>query len=372
MNNHFAIWLPAKRTAFALGKNTHTHPRPNEIVVRNRAVAVNPVDRLIPAIGDFMFPWLEYPVVPGSDVAGEVVEVGSSVTRFRVGERVLGHALGAEKGRNASSEGAFQQFTVLLEHMTAPIPASLSFEEAAVLPLGLSTAACGLFQSDFLALRHPQLRLGPTDETVLVWGGSTSVGSNAIQLARAAGYDVVATASSRNFDYVMRLGARAAVDYRSPDAIEQLASLMKGRRVAGMLAIGAGSAAACVEIAAACKGRRFIAMASPPVSFDEVPLGKGRMRTLLPLMSRVLCGTASVRLRARRLGISTRMIWGGALWQNEVGPMIYRDFLPAALAEGRFVAAPEPCVVGEGLEQIPVALDRHLKGVSASKLVVRL
>jgi len=52
--------------------------------------------------------------------------------------------------------------------------------------------------------------------------------------------------------------------------------------------------------------------------------------------------------------------------------MIYRDFLPAALAEGRFVAAPEPCVVGHGSDRIPVALDRHRRGVSASKLVVRL
>jgi hypothetical protein len=310
-------------------------------------------------------------VVPGSDLAGEVVEVGSNVTRFRVGDRVLGHALGVEKGRSAAAEGAFQAFTVVLEHMASPLPPSVPFEEAAVLPLGLSTAACGLFQSDFIALRPPAANPEPIDETVLVWGGSTSVGSNAIQLARAAGYDVVATASSHNFEYVTRLGARAVVDYRSPDAIAKLAALLQGRHVAGMMAIGAGSAAACLDIAATCSGPRFIATTTPPLSFDEVPLGKGRMRKLLPIMTRVLLSNVNLVLKARRLGVPMRMIWGGSLWKNEVGPMIYQDFLPAALAEQRFKAAPEPRVVGNSLEQLPAAMELHLKGVSACKLVVR-
>lgn len=372
MPDHSALWLPAKRSSFAVGSNTYARPQPDEIVVRNRAVAVNPVDRLLPTIGDFVFPWLQYPVVPGSDLAGEVVEVGSNVTRFRVGDRVLGHALGIEKGRSASAEGAFQSFTIVLEHMASPLPASLSFEEAAVLPLGLSTAACGLFQRDFIGLPPPVMHPEPINETILVWGGSTSVGSNAIQLARAAGYDVVATASSHNFEYVKRLGAHAVIDYRSPDAISKLTALLQGRRVAGMMAIGAGSAAACLKVATACTGRRFIATTTPPVSFDEVPRGKGRMRKLLPIMTRVLLGNVGLMLKARQLGISMRMIWGGSLWANEVGPMIYQDFLPTALAEQRYKAAPAPQVVGNGLEQLPVAVELHRKGVSARKLVVRL
>lgn len=372
MPDHPALWLSAKRGDFVLGARASRPPGAHEIVVRNRAVAVNPVDRLLPTIGDLVFPWLRYPAIVGSDVAGEVVEVGPEVTRFRVGDRVLGHALGVEKARNSAAEGAFQACTVLLEHMAAPLPASLSFEAAAVLPLGLSTAACGLFQRDFLALRAPSARPEPTGETVLVWGGSTSVGSNAIQLARAAGYEVVATASPRNFDHVTSLGARAAFDRRSPDAVRDIVAALRGRPLAGAIAIGVGSASACLEVAASCTGRRFIATATPPASMDDVPAGAGRMRRLLPVMARIVAGNLGLALRARRLGIPTRMIWGGSLWANEVGPMIYRDFLPAALAEGRFRAAPEPRVVGEGLDQIPVALAQHLRGVSASKLVVRL
>ncbi len=68
----------------------------------------------------------------------------------------------------------------------------------------------------------------------------------------------------------------------------------------------------------------------------------------------------------------TKMIWGSALIGNEVGPMIFEAFLPAALAEARFVAAPSPTVVGAGLAQIPAALERQRLGVSASKLVVTL
>ena len=116
-------------------------------------------------------------------MVGEVVEIGSAVTHFHVGDRVLGHAVGTDKDSNSAAEGTFQHYAVLLERLAAPIPDTMSYEDAAVLPLAVSTAACGLFQTDQLGLRHPSANAEPTGETVLVWGGSTSVGSNGIQLA---------------------------------------------------------------------------------------------------------------------------------------------------------------------------------------------
>ena len=142
-------------------------------MVKNRAVAINPLDWLTQSMGDIFFPWITYPFIAGSDVAGEVVEVGTAVSRFRVGDRVLGHAVGADKKRNSSAEGAFQDYTVLLAHMASPIPDSMAYENAAVLPLTLSTAACGLFQKDQLALQHPSAHPEPTGKTLIVWGGST-------------------------------------------------------------------------------------------------------------------------------------------------------------------------------------------------------
>ena len=88
---------------------------------------------------------------------------------------------------NDPAQGAFQQYTVLLEQMAAPIPDSMPYESACVLPQAVSTASSGLFQKSHLGLQHPSANPTPTGQTLLVWGGSTSVGSNAIQLAVAAG-----------------------------------------------------------------------------------------------------------------------------------------------------------------------------------------
>ncbi len=341
-------------------------------MVRVRAVAVNPFDRAQQTMGDIVTPWITYPYVAGTDVAGEVAEIGSAVTRFRVGDRVLGFAAGGDKSRNRAAEGAFQTYAVILAHMAAPIPDAMAFEEAAVLPLGLATAACGLFQRDFLAMAPPCAAPAATGKTLLVWGGSTSVGSNAIQLAVAAGYDVVTTASPHNFSYVQGLGARAAFDYRSNSVVPDIVGALHGQEIVGALAIGQGSAWACIDIVARCQGARFVALASPPTSFDTVPAGRGRLWRLAPAVGRMIAANVALALKARGRGVRTKFIWGSALIGNEVGPMIFESFLPAALAQGRFVAAPRPEVVGTGLAQIPAALERQRRGVSATKLVVTL
>ena len=371
MEENTALWLKAKQTEFVVAPAALPVPGAGEIAIRVRAVAVNPMDRLVRTMGDFITPWLQYPFIPGSDVAGEVVAIGPDVTRFKRGDRVLGYAAGADKG-HGSAEGGFQTFVVLKTHMASAMPAPLSFEAASVLPLGLSTAATALFEPDCLALDRPTAAPRSTGKTVLVWGGSTSVGGNAIQLAVAAGYDVITTASPRNFDYVKRLGARLVFDYASKSVIADIIAALKGRQLAGALAIGAGSAAKCLDIVGASEGRRFVAMATPPASFDHVPSGKGRRRALLPAMMRSGLGFASLAIKARLAGVDTKFIWGSALLNTDVGPLIFEDFLPAALADGRFRAAPDPMVVGHGLSQIPMALDRQLKGISAGKLVVTL
>jgi NADPH:quinone reductase-like Zn-dependent oxidoreductase len=257
--------------------------------------------------------------------------------------------------------------------MAAPIPDALSYERACVLPLGISTAACGLFEKDHLALRHPAPTPRPTGETVLIWGGSTSVGSNAIQLAVAAGYEVITTCSPRNFDYVRGLGATQAFDYHSRTVVADIIAAFKGRRSAGALAIGGGSAGPCFDIVHASEGRKFVSTASTPVSVDGLfatPGGVGLK--MLGLLPRMLVAGASLALKSRGWGIGTKFIFGSTLFANEVGPAIWVDFLPRALAEGRYVAAPEPRVVGHGLGAIQRALDIQKKGVSASKIVVTL
>lgn len=372
MPSNNAVWLQAKHAGLEIKPASYPTPRENEIVVKNSAVAINPLDWLTQSMGGVMLPWIKYPFVLGSDVAGQVVEVGTAVSRFKVGDRVLGHAVGGDKKRNNSAEGGFQEFTVLLGHMAAPIPSAMAYENAVVLPLGLSTAACGLFEKDQLALQHPSAGAHSTGKTLLVWGGSTSVGSNAIQLAVAAGYEVITTASPKNFDYVRKLGATEAFDYKSRTVIADVIKALKGRTIAGAFAIGIGSAEACLDIVHACKGNKVIVMTTPSVSFDKAPIGGSRTAWLVPTMARLIWSNVSLMTKAKMMGVKTKYIFGSTLFDNEVGPMIYVDFLPAALGEGRYVAAPDPQVVGRGLNKIPAALEAQKRGVSAKKLVVAL
>jgi len=368
--NNTAAWFVQGRPGLEIGPAPYTPPRPGELVVRMHAVAVNPVDWLIPLIRKFAYPWLKSPAVLGFDLAGEVVEVGQGVTRFRVGDRVLALAVGTEKTRNTPAEGAFQHYAVVLERLTCPLPGHLTYEQGAVLPLGLSTAACGLFQKDQLALQHPSATPVPTGQTLLIWGGSTSVGNNAIQLAIAAGYEVVTTASPRNFDYLRALGASQVFDYHSKTVIRDLIAALRGKTLAGALSLASGSAGACMDVIQACEGRKFVSLASTPVSFE--PLAQQpRSPLLLPrLMGRMLGATAVLQLKARRAGIRTKSIWGGSLMNDEVGPLIFETFLPAALAEKRYLAAPEPDVVGHGLGAIQQGFEVQQRGVSARKVVI--
>ncbi|MEU5995200.1 zinc-binding alcohol dehydrogenase family protein [Spirillospora sp. NPDC047418] len=343
---NIALWLPKRGGRFEVGPAPYTPPAAGEVVVRVRAVAVNPIDGIPGLLYRVALPWLTFPAVIGSDVAGEIVEVGAGVTRLRPGDRVLGHAFGVEKSQNRAAEGAFQHYVVLMQHMVSAIPDSLPFEQAAVLPLTLSTAATGMFQQDHLGLALPGADPAERTETVLVWGGSTCVGSNAIQLARNAGYRVVATASPHNFDYLRSLGAAETVDRRSRGAVEEIVDRIGDSPLAGTLAIGTGSLAPAVKIASRTSGSERVASSRP--------------------------GTVT-RLRgprARRPGVRVSGIWGGTLKDNEVGPAIYTGFLPAALATGAYRAAPDATVVGHGLDRIPDALRQLRDGVSAKKLVV--
>ncbi|AGL17936.1 zinc-binding alcohol dehydrogenase family protein [Actinoplanes sp. N902-109] len=346
-----ALWMHRPGAALTLGPAPYTPPGEDEVVVRVRAVALNPVDNLPRPLYRLVHRGLTYPAIIGWDVAGEVVQTGPAVTHPKPGTRVAGIALGLDRSHNRAAEGAFQRYVVLHQHMLVPIPDHLPFEQAAVLPMAVSIAATGLFEADHLALElpgPPGSGTRPRPGSVIVWGGSTAVGSNAIQLARSAGYRVVTTASPRNDRYVRSLGAEAVVDYRSRNVIEELVSAVGSSSLAGILAIGDGSLGPALKLAALLPGRRRISSTSPdPVS---------HVRSAL----------------ARRNDIHVGLIRGPALQDTHVGPAVFTRFLPAALAAGAYRAAPTAMLAGAGLQAIPAGLARLRRGVSAQKLVVTL
>lgn len=223
-----AAWIPAKGERLAVGPADFPRPAAGEVVVQNHALAINPVDWIIQ---DYGFPVTQWPTILGSDLAGVVVEVGEGVTNISKGQRVLGHAMGLLKGEPKYS--AFQSYTVIPSDAVSPIPDNMAFEAAAVLPLCTSTAAAGLFSADMLGLPFPSATPKPTGKTVIIWAGSTSVGSCAIQLAVAAGLNVITTASARNFDYCLKLGATKAFDYSSPTVVDDIIAGLGNTEVVG-------------------------------------------------------------------------------------------------------------------------------------------
>lgn len=291
-----------------------------------------------------------------------MVEVGSAVTRFRPGDRVTGMARGSEEKVNKASEGAFQEYVVLEQDLTSHIPSSMSYETASVIPLGLCTAAAGLFEKDQLSLQRP-VNSKPTGRTLIIWGGSTSVGCNAIQLAVAAGYEVFTTCSPKNFALCKSLGASQVFDYNSKTAVPDMIAAFKGKMAAGALTIGDGGAEACMEILSKVEGNKFIAMAAFPVLKEA-----SKLKTMYHFVSWI----AAFKARGVVRGVKSNFLIGGSIGFNDIGKAIWEDYLPKALEEGRYVAMPEVFVFGKGLESIQAACDYQAKGVSAKKVVVTL
>lgn len=165
---------------------------PDTVLVKVRAAAVNPVDRAtregrLDGMLDTVFP-----VIPGWDVSGVVVQPGVAVDEFAVGDEVIGYVR-----EDFLSRGTFAEYVAAPVRTLARKPLRLSFEEAAGLPLAGLTA----YQVLHRALR---VREG---ETVLVHAAAGGVGSLAVQLARHAGCRVIGTASERNHDHLRTLGA---------------------------------------------------------------------------------------------------------------------------------------------------------------------
>ncbi|PMD47202.1 GroES-like protein [Hyaloscypha variabilis F] len=362
-----AVWLTAKMvTKFELKTAPYTPPSADLIVIKTHAIAINPIDYLIPQKGNIMYTWLKYPCIMGLDVAGEVVEVGKNVKDFKTGDRVFGLARATDEDVNDPSQGGFQEYVVLEPKLTAHIPNTMSYETASVIPLGTCTAAAGLFQKDHLALQHPTIKAASTGKTVIIWGGSTSVGCNAIQLAVAAGYEVFTTCSPRNFDFVKKLGAAKAFDYNSKTVIPDMIRAFQGKTAAGAYSIGDGGAEACMAILDNVQGNKIIAMASFPVLKN--PQNLVFLRTIFHFITWI----ASFKVKGLLKGIKSTFIIGSTVAKNDVGKALFADFLEMALETGTFVPAPEVMVFGKGLESIQAACEFQEKGVSAKKVVVSL
>jgi NADPH:quinone reductase len=181
-------------------------PRPgaSEVLVRVIAAGTNPVDAKLRANGSSA--GLEVPIVLGADISGVVEEVGPGVTDLAPGEEVYY----TPEVFGPRSNGSYAEYHVAKADIVAKKPATISHEEAAAVPLAGGTAYEAL-------VRRLAVRVG---ETILIHGGAGGVGSFAVQIAKAAGARVLATASSDNQVILRKLGADVAIDYKRQDVNE--------------------------------------------------------------------------------------------------------------------------------------------------------
>ncbi|KAI1819882.1 oxidoreductase [Xylaria intraflava] len=342
--NYAAFQVRSKRKPFDVDEAEDRFPDEDEIVIQNVSVSVNPIDN---ALQDGYVQNMTYPTILGADVAGEVVMVGSQVNRFSEGDRVMGHALrlATQDDRHAG----FQLYTVLLANMACPIPPELSYEDASTLPLGISTAAAALFQKTTLALEPPVTFPPARDEWVIIGGATGNVGSHGVRLASAAGYKVLALAgtSADSVNLVKnKLGAAEVVDSRlkAGPLADKLVAVLSGKTIAGAFD-ASGFPDPITGIANAVsrlQGAKTVALVSDDYQGSDIPRN-----------------------------VDMKLIQAIDIRNNEVGNMVWADFLPDALATGKyFVPYPKARVFGNGLRQVQGAIEAK-KG-SGEKSVVTL
>lgn len=190
-----------------LGELPTPKPAAGEVLIKIAYVSVNPADWK-DRQGELAryYPYT-FPYVVGMDAAGVIAELGEGVTQYKVGDRVVtcsNHGKGAW--------GTYAEYVATPLNTVAPLPANVSFEQAACIPVAGVTAWQSLH-------RGCSLKAG---QTILVHGASGGVGSFAVQFAKHLGAKVAATCSGAKADYVRSLGVDLVIDYRTQDIAKEI------------------------------------------------------------------------------------------------------------------------------------------------------
>ncbi|XP_021736912.1 quinone-oxidoreductase homolog, chloroplastic-like [Chenopodium quinoa] len=179
-------------------------PKADEVLLKVEAASLNAFDwKIQEGIPRPILP-RKFPYIPGTDVAGEVVQAGSSVKKFKVGDKVLAlfsHATG----------GALAEYAVAKENIAVARPPELSVPEGAGLPLAALTA--------HLALTHAGIKFDGSGErkNILITAASGGVGHYAVHMEKLGNTHVTATCGARNLEFVKGLGADAVLDYKTSE-----------------------------------------------------------------------------------------------------------------------------------------------------------
>lgn len=282
------IQRPGPPEVLALATRPVPGPGPGEVLVRVAAAGVNRPD-VLQRKGLYPAP-PGASGLPGLEVAGEVAAAGPGTSLWKTGDRVCALVSG----------GGYAEYVTAPETQCLPIPSGLNAVEAASLPETFFTVWTNVFE---------RARLAP-GETLLVQGGSSGIGVTAIQMARAFGHRVFATAGSAGKCAACEaLGAERAIDYRSEDFVAVVKAATGGRGADVILDMVGGDYVARELQALADDGRLVL------IAF----LGGSKLSLdLMPLMLRRLTITGST-LRARPVEVKARI---AAALREQVWPLI--------------------------------------------------
>ncbi|KAM0799792.1 chaperonin 10-like protein [Usnea florida] len=347
-----AAWLMKKQdTTHTVKEAPYNKPGPDELVIKTKAVAINPADVVLQKTGIIID---TYPAILGCDVAGVVEEVGSAIKDFQPGDRVIG--LAQPRPGGIYKYAGFQQYVVLKMPAIAKIPLTLAWTDAVVLPLGINTAASCLFQPVTLALDMPTPTSHPStnnhnNEILLIWGASSSVGSCGVQLATAAGYTVWGIASAKNHPLVHSLGAAKTFDHNDPDVVNSIVTALNTTEDGNnTVLVGAYDAIST----------------DPSLTALRAILHRCTLANARKLIVAVAPG-------AERFATTDVLVKTNFQKSNEetgVGHFIWREWLESAMARGWVRCVPEKMVVGRGVGDVQRGIERLAEGVSARKVVV--
>jgi NADPH2:quinone reductase len=301
MMNAIEISSPGGPEVLRLHRLPVPLPKQGEILVKVHAAGVNRPD-VLQRRGGYPPP-PGAPLTPGLEIAGEVVETGEVVRRYRAGDKVCALVPG----------GGYAEFAVVAEDNALPVPGSLSMIEAAAIPETFFTVWTNVFDRGGLK----------PGETLLVHGGSSGIGTTAIMLAKALGSRVIVTAgSSEKCAACLSLGADRAINYRSEDFVEISRAETDGKGADVILDMVGGAYVARNLAAAAMHGRIV------QIAFQQ---GSKVEADLLPIMLKRLWLTGST-LRPRSVAEKAEIaralesrVWP-LLASGRCKPVIFKTF----------------------------------------------
>ncbi|KAJ9363166.1 chaperonin 10-like protein [Paecilomyces variotii] len=377
MATHLAAVSLAKGQPFELQTRSTPKPGPDELLIAVKSVALNPADAYMRDQGLFI---PSYPTVIGFDMSGLVLEVGDNVPTalFRPGiTRVAAYAAFFWKSCDPDY-GAFQERCLVPWQHAVPLPdEDMSWNHAATLPVAVEVPlsawdAIGIPRVAEAVTSAP-VPVGPAGgkqknhniekrEALLIWGASSSVGTMGVQTARLLREDpnssfaaVYATAGAANKSYVGSLGADRVFDYKDSQVVDAIVSAAKeDGLVIRHCFLATGQLAPCQAVLKTFLG--------------EGQEGK-KMKTAKIASAPVLPPDAEVVNGVETIFVQPSMVEAERLEQFRywIGTWL-RD----NLAKGTIRPSPEPNVVGKGLGAINAGLDKLLRGVSCTKLIVEV